>query len=282
MINHIHPHDPQREELYICNQSCSARISLYGGQILQWQPHNTAEVLWLSPLANFSNGAAIRGGIPLCWPWFGKNTKQPALPSHGLARTAMWKLVSSDCSDAQTSKLELALDLPEQQLAARLQLSIGSSLKMTLTSNNHSAQSYELSEALHTYFNISRVDSVSVEGLQQASYAEFAVNADVVQDQPLILGSACDRIYTHAQDSHKLQIKDPGFARSININSRNSRNTIVWNPGSLAESMSDVGMLNQPGFICVESGNVRDNAVQLPAGGTHAIELEISVEPLSL
>jgi len=282
MINHIHPHDPQREELFISNQSCSARISLYGAQILHWQPHNTAAVLWLSPLANFSNGAAIRGGIPLCWPWFGKNTNQPELPSHGLARTAIWKLVSSDCSDPHTSKLELSLELPEQQLQARLQFSIGSTLKLTLTSNNNSAASYQLSEALHSYFNISRVDSVSVEGLQQAEYAEFAVNADVVQDQPLILGSACDRIYTHAGDSHKLQIKDAGFARCINIISRNSRNTIVWNPGSLAQGMSDVGMLNQPGFICVESGNVRDTSIQLQPGNSHSIELEISVEPPGL
>lgn len=271
----------QRDELIVAEINtplCSASLALQGAQLLQWQPHDHEPVLFLSEQAIFRKNKAIRGGIPVCWPWF--STPPPhlsTLPAHGFARMHDWCFQSARWQ-GEHLVLELDFSVPPEyqswfgdQLGARLQLSIGSQLDISLYTHSP-ARNLILTEALHTYFYVADVAKVELLGLKDHNYLDKLDHfVEKIQVEPLLFEAEVDRIYRHGQ---ACQIHDLVLDRRIIIEKMHSANTIVWNPWAQnSAAMSDMGPQAFRHMLCVESGNVADQGVDIPAGMQHCLQV---------
>ncbi len=242
-----------------------AAVSLFGAQVLSFKPMDKRERLWLSPKAlPFPN--PIRGGIPICWPWFAKQGQSPDAPQHGLARTAMWQ-VKSQMIDAHGNAI-LVLE-PENRLhpdlSVTLEICLNQFLQMRLTTRNMGQTAFTLSQAFHSYFEVANVDQIAIKGLEGLTYLDKLKDfLPVEQDQPFTNTQApFDRIYQQAKGTYS--IEDPNTQNIIKISSQASQTAIVWNPGSIEGfGMRDVGLAVTQ-FICLEVGNAaQDTPVIAP------------------
>ena len=240
----------------------------------------------MSPDARCRPGKAVRGGIPVCWPWFGPHPEDPGKPAHGYARTAPWE-VRGTSATADATQLLLGLPLrPEYQalfphaaaLEVTLAVSVGAQLRLSLTSRNTGSASVAFSQALHSYFNISSIAAVHITGLEGCAYID-KVDGGVrkLQQGAVTIGGETDRVYLHT-DADSL-IHDPGLRRRIRIRHEGSRSTVVWNPWSeKAAKLGDLGPDGHRHMLCVETANAADDARQLAPGGEHTLTAVISVE----
>lgn len=288
-----------------------ATVCLQGGHVIDWQCRGqTQPVLWLSRAAKFAPGKSIRGGIPVCWPWFGaygaatpplQNAPQGGdaalaspragaadFPAHGFARTAAWQVADSSVDGDGTVWLRLTLgpeSMPEAMwphaTSLELKVSLGATLKLDLSTRNLAPRALVLGEALHTYFNISDIGNVAVQGLHGVDYWDTVGTVEKkVQEGAIAFSAETDRVYIHSP--HACSIDDPGYARRIHISKSGSLSTVVWNPWTAkAERMGDLG---QPDgwrqMLCVESANAWDNKLVLAPGERHTLSVEYRVEPL--
>jgi len=264
----------------ITNAAATAMISLKGAQVLAWTPTGAEPVLWTSSVTP-ADDKAMRGGVPICWPWFADHPSDPSQPFHGLVRTVPWALTAAERTAADRTRLSFTLPdavnraLP---LAAVLDVEVGTTLRLTLSTDNRGAAPARLTEALHTYFRVSDVAAVHVEGLAGVDYLD-KVDAFARKHQigAIDFRGETDRIYLAGGTT---RIVDPGFGRAIRIASAGSGATVVWNPGpERGARMADIHPGGFRDFVCVETANAADAAVTVPAGGRHTLVAEITVEP---
>ncbi len=282
-LDHLAPDLPQ---LKISNIQGSARISLYGAQVLSFQPRGDRELLWLSPTAHYRAGSSIRGGIPLCWPWFGPHPDEPTKPSHGFARHQLWRLETVS-GDEQHTQLEFSLSAsPDTQklwphpFELHLHIGIGAALHIELTTKNSGDKPMEISAALHSYFSVSDIDNIRIEGLDGALFRD-AVNEDRICKQcgPIRFHGELDRVY-HDTDADIL-ICDSAIKKAIRVSKEGSNSTVVWNPW--VEKSARLGDIPEGGYrkmLCVESANADHNRIALLPGDTHTLYTKISGETL--
>lgn len=264
---------------------CTAALSLYGGQLLSFAPAGSDEVLWLSPLAKGAPGA-IRGGVPVCWPYFGKEGQPDGVPQHGFARNTTWTL--EDPREDGDGNLHLALSLPADDstpLRLRQTLVLGTGLQQALTTHNPSDAKIRITQALHSYFAVGDVRQVRVEGLDGLDYDDkysgqaFAQDGDWTLADPRDPGRS-DRIY-HAAGGHYV-LHDPARRRRLRITTTGSRAVVVWNPGQAgAQAMGDVPDAAWHDFLCVEAANAARDTVTLAPGATHTLAQAVEVLPLA-
>ncbi len=271
----------------ISNSTCSGTALDLGATVTSWQPHGRPEVLFLSREALVGAGDEIHGGIPICAPWFAKGRDDVAVPRpHGLVRWVPWNL-SEDLSTENSSTLVWELSghetahLPGAQnypadIWYRHEVRFADTLILKLTIGSPST-SFILDEAFHTYFSISEIRDVVIEGLGDTRYRDYTDGGtwhDSVER--LHITGRVDRIYDGKQD---VSITD---ARQIvTLRTSGASNTVVWNPGPEgAQSLTGWAGDEWRSMVCVEVGNVQHNAVTVPAGGSHTMGLEISVRPL--
>lgn len=272
----------------ITNAHASASICLQGGHVLSWQPFSTAEpVLWLSPDAQIATGKSIRGGIPVCWPWFGAHASHAGFPAHGFARTQAWQV--KGCRSLDDGSTELSLTMPitaavqamwSHQAQLDMLINVGTSLKIALITRNLGNADFSITEALHTYFSVSDIAQIQVDGLDGVHFHDKAAGW-TEGDQVGAIGfdGEVDRVYVNS--TQRCSIVDPVFKRSIHINKVGSQSTIVWNPGAArAAQMGDLGEDGWKHFVCVESGNALENAVTVAAGKSHTLAVEYRVESI--
>ncbi|MDQ7004396.1 MAG: D-hexose-6-phosphate mutarotase [Ghiorsea sp.] len=265
--------------LDINTELCSASMALQGAHVMTWQPKGEAPVLWLSPDAKLEKGKSIRGGIPICWPWFGEHATESTFAAHGFARTADWELVST--SELAGGGIEVVMRLLDTQTEqwkydtpVVIKVIFGRTLNIELTTTNQSNASIQLSEALHTYFNVQDVRQIKVQGLDSCEYVDkLEAYQRKTQQGAVFFKQEVDRIYIN--QSSNVVIQDKVLNRSIHINKQGSQSSIVWNPWlDKCKAMGDLGAddayLN---MVCVESGNAADNTVTLEAGGTHRLSV---------
>lgn len=271
--------------LELHNAQASAAIALQGAQVMTWAPKGQAPVIWLSRAAKFVPGKSIRGGVPVCWPWFGAHATEPSFPGHGFARTVPWELLQAQTRGAETH-LSFRLNPSSAPAAqwprgaeAMLNLVVGTTLALTLVTRNTGAQPLPLTEALHTYFEVGDVQEVAVHGLDGLSYLDKVENmARKRQSGPVTVSGEVDRIYLDS--TADCIIDDPALNRRIRVAQRGGRSTILWNPWiEKAAKMGDLGEDGYLQMICVESGNAAENAVQVAPGAEHRLEVTYSVEP---
>ena len=267
------------------NQHCSARISLQGAQLTSWVPAGEDEVIWLSSDASFKQGKSIRGGIPVCWPWFGPHESETDFPAHGHARTVLWDVLETEAMDDGATLIRFKII--ENELTKRLwpyscelimTMRIGSSLEIELLTRNTDSKSFKITQAFHTYFNISDVRKITVTGLEGCNYLDkldqFAIKQ---QTGSVKISGETDRIYLKTDDDYS--IVDPGFNRSIQIKKSGSHSTVVWNPWeSTAEKMGDLGEDGYLKMVCVETANAADDFVLLEPGQSHSLSVKYQLE----
>ena len=268
------------------NLLATAAVSLYGGHVVSWQPKTQAKpVLWVSELAKYQRGKAIRGGVPICWPWFGAHPTNVALPAHGYARLTNWKLVSIQALSTGATVLTLTLGQPEVDYAystnavhIELKVTVGITLEVALTTTNLSDQVFSFTEGLHTYFQISDISNISVLGLEGSQYIDLVnQNRQCSQLGPIIFDGELGRIFLDNQAA--CVIEDPTFNRRIRIEKTGSNSTAVWSPGpDVASKMNDLGAAGWRDMVCVESANALGNAVTILPGSFHRHLAIYSVE----
>jgi D-hexose-6-phosphate mutarotase len=268
--------------LDIQHPCCTARIALQGAQVLEWTPTGHEPVLYLSPAAMYETGKAIRGGIPVCWPWFGPHPSDPSLPSHGLARTREWYL--TECEDDGGSILlrfefrpdEEALAVWPHDFEAIVEIRLGAELHVSLISHNRGESPFTETAALHTYLAVSDVSNITITGLDGASYVERAAgrNGSGVQSEEVRINGEMDRIY---QSTGTVVLHDR--SRRIHVHKHGSASTVVWNPGAeKAARLGDLPPDDFPRFICIEPANTAGAEVTVARGGTHVLRTRIVAE----
>ena len=276
------------EGLSISHPHCQALVSLYGGQVLSFKPTGHKDVLWLSKKAHYQAGKAIRGGIPLCWPWFGANDKQTSAQSkqlksanHGFARQLPWQ-VDSIAADESGVTLVLVLAGENQHplwpnaYKLKQTLFFGKSFKQTLAMSNLSSQDAQYSAALHSYFTVSNPSNVIIDALTGLSYHDKLTASASIQQQSVSCIGEIDREY---HSSEKMTLVDSKWQRKIDIVSSNCQQWVLWNPGvELANTMADIHANGEQEYVCLEAANT--NWQELPAGETVTISQEIAVTKL--
>ena len=266
---------------------CHAVIAPQGAQLLEFTPKFEGKKkqdawLWLSPKAVFSEGKAIRGGIPVCAPWFGVNSLDPQKPKHGFVRTQPWALINIIESENDTVELafqftssESDLPLYPHHFQLNLKITLSDEIKMSLTVDNLSDSSMPFSWALHSYFCVDKLKDVSVSGLDNHQYLDAANrdeagNFSVKQQQgDIYFKGEVDRVYEDV-GSQQTIIGTP----AIILKGENCPTAIIWNPGeTLAEQMSDVGIEHYKDYICVERGAAFKNSWHLAPGSSQTATL---------
>jgi glucose-6-phosphate 1-epimerase len=272
----------------INNAHAHASIALQGAHVMTYQPNGEAPVVWLSPAAKLVPGKSIRGGVPICWPWFGPHASESAFPGHGFARTVPWEVAASEAlADGST---RVTLELPQSSIPvaqwphpthARLIATIGKTLAVELETTNTGTAPFTLGEALHTYFVISDADKVQITGMEGCTFHDkVGPPATRTQEGAIRIASEVDRIYVNTESD--CLIEDTGLNRRIRIKKHGSRSNIVWNPWiEKSAKMGDFGSdTGYRGMVCVESANAAENTVAVAPGATHILAVVYSVEKI--
>lgn len=266
------------------NAHARALIALHGGHVFAFQPHGQAPVLWVSKRSYFASGKAIRGGIPICWPWFGPHPTDPGLPAHGFVRTAEWQILETAVVADGATLLLFGLESNEHTLslwphAFRLEMviTVGASLQAELVVHNPGTYVFTCGGALHSYFTVSEIGNVTITGLEGRSYIDqLEPGQDKRQDGPVTIDAETDRIYVDATDT--CNIEDAGLQRHVAIAKTGSRTTVVWNPWiDKAQRMPDFDDDEYRTMVCVETANAADDVVTVAPGTVHRLGTVISV-----
>ncbi len=271
----------------IQNPLASSDIALQGAHLMTWQPKNEAPVVWLSPQARFAPGKSIRGGIPVCWPWFGAHANNASFPAHGFARTVNWHVVSSEALPDGATRIVFELDHTDATRAQwpfpctlRNIVTIGRELSLELVTSNTGNATFEITEALHTYFDIGDIGDARISGLAGATYLDKLEDFQSRQQNGDIeIDAEIDRVYVDT--AAKCVIEDRQRNRRIHIAKQGSSSTVVWNPWvEKAEQMGDMGENGYRRMVCVESANANRNTIGIAPGESHSLIVSYSVEAL--
>lgn len=274
---------PLRDELEyieIENSVASAKIALQGAQLFDYAIKGKGSVLFLSESAAFKKGKAIRGGIPICWPWFGENIQDHSLPKHGFVRTSLWRHVTTEILNDSKTKVTLELQSSPQTLELwpydfrlTLKIYIDEQLRLELTTENRDTKSFDISSALHTYLKIVDIYQTEVIGLEKRKYFDKTSNSWDIQESAIDFTKEVDRIYQNV--ANDVIVKDPTVCHRVHT--EGSKTIVMWNPANvLAERMSDLS--HHTRMLCVESANVLDDTVTLDAGESHTLVQVITTD----
>src|SRR5271165_1320826 len=283
-LAHVVPGQGGLPKVRITTPEAEGEMYLHGAQVTSWKPAGVEEVLFLSNHAQWHEGIAIRGGIPLCFPWFRGKADDPKAPSHGFVRTKAWQLESITreddsvvvamwtASDEDTRKWWPA----DFRLVHRVRF--GTELKLELAITNIGATALRFEEALHTYHRVGHIKSVRILGLDGIAYLDNTdSNREKIQHGDIVITKQIDNAYLNTQDS--VELVDPELGRRIRITKENSLTTVVWNPWREgARSLSDLGDNEWQQMVCAEASNVLGLAVDLAPGEQHTMSTTIRVD----
>jgi glucose-6-phosphate 1-epimerase len=262
----------------------TAEIYLHGAQVTSWQPAGVEEVIFLSEHSHWEDGFAIRGGIPICSPWFGPKADDPKAPAHGFVRIREWRLDSVTAEDDGTVIVILSTESDEasrrwwpHEFRMEHRIIIGKALHLELTVSNTGSTAFEFAEALHTYFRVGDARTVRVRGLDGVTYQDNADgNREKIQSGDLAFAGATDNVYLNTRGL--VELVDPTLRRTIRTEKRNSATTVVWNPGQQgAAALADLGDDEWQRMVCIEACNVRSAVVSLGAGQEHTMTAILTV-----
>lgn len=271
----------------VANTQATATLALQGAQLLTWAPRDQPAVVWQSPDARFIAGKSVRGGVPVCWPWFGPHATDAGLPAHGIARNIPWEVLGTGKRENDTiTHLELRLvhndatrQLWPHPSELELHIDVGAALEMQLITRNTGAQAFTLGQALHTYFVVGDIRKVEVQGLDGCSYIDkVGTEQRRQQHGPVTFNGETDRIYVDSETD--CLIDDPVLQRRIRVSKRGSRSTVVWNPWiDKSARLGDMGENGYLHMLCVESSNAADDVVTVAAGDEYRLAVRYTLEP---
>ncbi len=269
----------------IKNTHASALISIYGGQILAFQPHKEEPVLWRSRFAHYEEGKAIRGGIPIIWPWFGAHPTDSSKPSHGFARTMKWSVLGTEIVQDGATQIRLGIkDSPETRAlwphSFELEnvITVGKELEVELIVRNTGYEPFSYTGALHSYFWVKDITMIDIQGLDNCLYIDKLDNLQrKIQQGKVEVTQPTDRIYLDTINDCVLY--DQRWERRVYISKRGSRSTVIWNPWVHGTRViEDLGYLDYIKMVCIETANAEDDIITVPAGGEQRLATGMRVE----
>jgi glucose-6-phosphate 1-epimerase len=270
----------------IRNDHATASVCLAGGHVLTFQPHGHEPVLWLSAQSRYEIGKSVRGGIPVCWPWFSAHPEDATKPFHGFARLMLWSVLGGETAEGGAIRVRLFLSdsaetraLWPHTFALEIAVTVGRELQVELTSRNPGPEPWTCTAALHTYLSVGGVAQIAVQGLDGCRYVEDKAAGVQIQRGPVTFDREVDRLYSGTTAT--CAVEDPVLKRRIRIAKAGSRSTVVWNPWiDKSRRMPDFGDEEYHGMVCVETANAGEDVITVPPGGSHSLKAVISVEAM--
>lgn len=256
----------------------AAEIYPHGAHVAAFQKTGEPPLIFMSAKSYFAAGKPIRGGVPICFPWFGNRDGEP---SHGFARLTEWQLVKTSAAPDGTVTVTLALPaLPGREawksLRAEFSVTVGETLTMELIATNESCgETLEIENCLHTYFQVGDIGAVTLAGLENAPFDDFAFGAGgkqlAAENRALRITQETNRVYPG--NTATVEIIDEKLQRKIRVEKFNSNSTVVWNPWTTQKMPEDWGANEHLNMVCVESGNVKQNRLSLAPGKSSALKV---------
>jgi len=270
----------------VSSPRASGEIYLHGAHVTSWKPVGNEEVLYLSSKSKWQDGAAIRGGVPVCFPWFSARADDPRSPAHGLVRTKSWQLegITHADHDVTVALSTSADDATRKTWFGDYHLlfcaTFGEQLRLEIIVTNRGTSSFRFEEALHSYFRVANIAGAKLRGLNGAGFIDKTdAKREKHQHGDVLISAETDRVYLKTFST--VEIEDPAARRRVLVAKEESRDTVLWNPWSeKAKKMSDVGADEWRQFVCVETCNVGDHAVNLAPAQAHTMSALISVSAL--
>lgn len=258
------------------NMYAEAKIALQGAHLFHYKVKDKSSLLWLSETACFEEGKSIRGGIPICFPWFGKNKNNPSFSQHGFARTQLWSIILAEEKGDGTTHIQLQLKPNTDTLAqwnylfdVTLDVTIGQELSIALSVTNVDTKSFEISTALHTYFSVSDIDTVSIKGLDGRVYYDALDEKKHIQKGDIFIQEEVDRVY---YNSSKMITLLDGDTR-VKLYQEGSNSLVVWNPWiKKSKQMNDMIEDGYRSMICLETSNAREDSKVLKPNESHVLK----------
>jgi len=270
-------------DVRVTTSAAAGEIYLHGGHVTSWKPTGQQDVLFVSAHSLWANGHAIRGGVPICFPWFGDKEGDAHAPAHGFVRTKSWQLESIETSgDAVTVTMFTESDQSTKKwwpadfrLAHRA--TFGPELVLELLMTNTGSTSLRFEEAMHAYHRVGDVTQARVSGLDGVAYLDKTDSyREKTQHGDVVIESETDRVYLNTQ--HALDLRDSALQRRIQIAKENSLSTVVWNPWiEKGSELSDLGEDQWKQMLCIETSNVGKFAVELGPGQQHIMKAVVSL-----
>lgn len=278
----------------ICHRGQTLVIAEQGAQVLEYRHDGEPPLIWLSPEAAYQRGQSVRGGVPVCWPWFGGLGFNPDAvasrytladpPAHGLVRGLPWTLVEQ-VQSSQQCVLRFRPDpdhLPDEApgVTPTLIVCLDQHLTLTLVNHNHSESEVALSQALHSYFAVSDSRRITLQGLDGHPYVDALDQwHSHLQQGPLTLQGETDRLYLKL--GNQLHIDDPGWQRRITLSVSGSQSAVVWNPWvEKSQRLSQFPDDAWQQMICIETARVLDDMLVLAPGQHHEMTVRFMTTPL--
>jgi D-hexose-6-phosphate mutarotase len=274
----------------IANQYACVELYLYGAHITSYKPHGAAEVLWMSNKAEYRQGKAIRGGVPVVWPWFGPHASDPTKPQHGFVRTTLWQVAGTSVLPDNSTQIRLRISdttvtrsIWPHAFDLELRCTIGPHLRIELISRNTGSDRITIGGALHSYFAVGDIGLATINGLENRTYIdELEENRTKKQDGPISFAQEVDRIYRDSADTSTV-VNDPVMDRTITVAKEGSNTTVVWNPWiAKSRRMADFPDDGFRTMVCVETTNAADDVRTLQPDGEHVMAQIISVQSGSI
>ena len=264
----------------------SGEIYLHGAHVTSWKPTGAEEALYVSSKSKWQAGTAIRGGVPVCFPWFSTRAEDPRSPAHGLVRTKSWQLEGITHADHDVT---VALSTSANEATRRTWFgdfhllfcaTFGEQLRLELIVTNHGTSSFRFEEALHSYLRVGNVAAAKLRGLNGVAYLDKTEGQrEKHQHGDLVLSAETDRVYRNTLST--VEIEDPAARRRILVAKEDSRDTVVWNPWSeKGKAMTDVGIDEWRHFVCVETCNVGDHGINLAPAQAHTMTALVSLSAI--
>ncbi|MFZ3215023.1 MAG: D-hexose-6-phosphate mutarotase [Candidatus Acidiferrales bacterium] len=266
--------------------ACAGEIYLHGAHVTSWQPAGADEALFLSSQTRWEAGRAIRGGVPICFPWFRAKSDDPKAPAHGFARTKSWQLESVGREgDSVTVSMSTASDEGTQKwwpgdFRLLHRATFGSALSQELVVTNTGAKPLRFEEALHTYLKIADIAQSHVVGLNAVHYLDNTdANREKTQQGDIVIDSETDRAYLNTQGA--VELLDPVLRRRFRVAKENSLTTVLWNPWiEKTRAFPDMADDEWKQMTCIEASNILGFAVHLPPGEQHRMKAVLTVAAL--
>lgn len=261
----------------IANDHATAEICLHGAHITSFKPHDKQPMIWVSDDSIYQEGTPIRGGIPVCWPWFGAHPEDKTKPSHGFVRNRYWDVKSVHESEGETvltfsiTDDENSRKVWDYSFEVNLTVKVSDKLEIELKTHNTDEKALTVGGALHSYFPVSNISDISIKGLCQRIYVDALQQMQkFTQDDGIVFDKEVDRVYLDSPDTCK--IDDPAFAEKICIAKKGSNSTVVWNPW-IDKSVELSGFANDDfkEMVCVETTNALDDVYTIEPGETHSL-----------
>ncbi len=267
----------------VTNSFASAQIALHGAHVMSYRPNGEADLLWMSKSSWFEPNKPIRGGIPVCWPWFGGHPTDSSQPSHGFARISEWQLERIELTNAGThiivlglSDSEITRKMWDFSFKVELTVTVGAELRVELMMRNCDSQPFSISAALHNYFAVDDISQVKVSGLDNCPYLDTVDHSHKVQAGDITFPAETDNIYLDT--AAEAIIHDIAKQRKISIAKNGSNSTVVWNPWlAKAVRMPDFGDNEYTQMLCVETTNAENDTKTIAPGAEHRLATIISL-----